>query len=77
MDSGVNLSFGQYGYKIVIGFINNWPRSPTDLDIIVVRKEGAKYMQKDFRVRRALLQALQWLKRTMFTIVMSQSTRVY
>ncbi len=64
------LPHGQYGYsghvlnlpQDVTSFINSLPRSPADLDIIVVRKEGATDTHKDFRVRRSVvLQALQWL----------------
>ncbi len=64
------LSYGQLGYK---GHIINWPqnvsafastlpRLPTKLDIITVRKQGAKNTHHDFRVRKlVVLHALQWL----------------
>ena len=67
-----HLPHGQYGYsghilnlpQDVTTFVNNLPRSPADLDVIVVRKEGAVQSHKDFRVRRsAVLNALQWLVR--------------
>ena len=36
--------------------------TPSELDIIVVRKKGAADSQRDFRVRRVvILRALQWL----------------
>ena len=66
------LPHGQYGYsghilnlpQDVTTFVNNLPCSPADLDVIVVRKEGAAESHKDFRVRRsAVLNALQWLVR--------------
>jgi len=38
------------------------PRLPTDLDIIIVRKENSVNTHRDFRVRRLkVLTALQWL----------------
>ena len=64
------LPHGQYGYSghvlnlphDVPGFINSLPRSPANLDVVVVRKEGAVDTHKDFRVRRSsVLQALRWL----------------
>ena len=64
------LPHGQYGYsghilnlpQDVTSFVNNLPRSPTDLDVIIVRREGAAESHKDFRVRRSVvLAALQWL----------------
>ncbi len=39
----------------VTGFINSLPRSPADLDIIVIRKEGATDTHEDFRVRRSVV----------------------
>ena len=43
----------------VTTFVNNLPHSPADLDVIVVRKEGAAESHKYFRVRRsAVLNAL-------------------
>jgi hypothetical protein len=64
------LPHGQYGYsghvlnlpQDVSSFVNSLPRSPTNLDVMIVRKEGAIDSHKDFRVRRSVvLQALQWL----------------
>ena len=64
------LPHGQYGYRghvinlpqDVASFANTLPRLPTELDIIVVRKEGSIQSHRDFRVRRSVvLQALQWL----------------
>ena len=43
----------------VASFANSLPRLPSELDIIVVRKEGAASTHRDFRVRRG--HALQWL----------------
>ena len=38
------------------------PRLPSELDVIIVRREGASNSHRDFRVRRAIvLCALQWL----------------
>ena len=38
------------------------PRLPSQLDVIVVRKEGANQSHRDFRVRRAVVRRpLQWL----------------
>ena len=65
-----HLPHGQYAYsghilnlpQDVNSFVKNLPRSPSDLDVIIVRKEGAAESHKDFRVRRSvLLNALQWL----------------
>ena len=54
------LPHGQYGYSGHV--INLLPRLPRDLDVIVVRKEGAAQSHRDFRVRRSVvLGALQWL----------------
>ena len=64
------LPHGQYGYsghvlnlpQDVASFTNNLPRSPSQLDVIIVRKEGATGSHKDFRVRRSVvLRALEWL----------------
>ena len=38
------------------------PRLPSDLDVIVVRKEGASQSRHDFHVRSRVLSALQWLR---------------
>ena len=65
-----HLPHGQYGYsghvlnlpQNVATFVNTLPRCPADLDVIIVRKEGATDSHKDFRVRRSVvLRALQWL----------------
>ncbi len=64
------LPHGQYGYsghilnlpQDVTTFINTLPRCTANLDVIIVRKEGAVDSHKDFRVRRSVvLMALQWL----------------
>ena len=65
-----HLPHGQYGYsghvlnlpQDIATFVNTLPRCPADLDVIIVRKEGATDSHKDFRVRRSVvLRALQWL----------------
>ena len=65
------LPHGQYGYsghvinlpQDVESFANTLPCLPSDLDVIVVRKEGANQSHSDFRVRRSrVLSALQWLQ---------------
>ena len=65
-----HLPHGQYGYsghvinlpQDVGSFANTLPRLPSELDVIVVRKEGANDSHRDFRVRRSVvLHALQWL----------------
>ena len=64
------LPHGQYGYsghvinlpQDVAAFANFLPRLPGEVDVIIVRKEGAADSHRDFRVRRAVvLGALQWL----------------
>ena len=64
------LPHGQYGYsghvvnlpQDVASFAQGLPRLPSDLDIVIVRKEGANETHCDFRVRRAVIhRALQWL----------------
>lgn len=46
----------------VANFANSLPRLPSELDVIVVRKEGAADSHHDYCVRRAIvLRALQWL----------------
>ena len=64
------LPHGQYGYsgnvinlpQDVACFVHSLPRLPSDVDVIVVRKEGAAQSHRDFRVRRSVvLGALQWL----------------
>ena len=65
-----HLPHGQYGYsedvinlpQDVDSFANTLPRLLSELDVIVVRKEGATESHHDFRVRRSVvLHALQWL----------------
>ena len=64
------LPQGQYGYsghvvnlpQDVASFVQGLPRLPSELDVIVVRKERANQSHRDFRVRRAVVhRALQWL----------------
>ena len=64
------LPQGQYGYsghvvnlpQDVASFVQSLPRLPSELDVIVVRKEGANQSHRDFRVGRAVVhRALQWL----------------
>ena len=64
------LPHGQYGYsghvinlpQDIASFATSFPRLPSELDVIVVRKEGATQSHRDFRVRRSIvLRALQWL----------------
>lgn len=70
MMSVYRLPHGQYGYsghiinlpQDVSTFVNSLPRLPTDLDIIIVRKQDSVNTHRDFRVRRLkVLTALQWL----------------
>ena len=43
-------------------FINNFPRHPNNLDIIIGRQEHSNHSHHDFRVRRSkVLNALNWL----------------
>ena len=64
------LPHGQYGYsghvinlpQDVASFATRLPRLPSELDVIVVKKEGAGQSHRDFRIRRSVVQcALQWL----------------
>ena len=64
------LPLGQYGYsghvinlpQDVASFVRSLPRMPSQLDVVIVRREGAAGSHKDFKVRRSrVLQALQWL----------------
>ena len=64
------LPQGQYGYtghvvnlpQDVASFTQILPRKPSDLDVIVVRREGANQTHRDLRVRRSVVhRALQWL----------------
>ena len=70
MMSVYRLPQGQYGYsghvinlpQDVASFAQSLPRLPSELDVIVVRKEVANQSHRDFRVRRAVvLRALKWL----------------
>ena len=65
------LPHGQYGYRgYVINlpqdlttFATSLPRLPSELDVLLMRKEGVENSHHDFRVRRSVvLRALQWLK---------------
>ena len=43
-------------------FSQSLPRLPSDLDVIIVRREGANQTHRDFRIRRGVVhRALQWL----------------
>ena len=63
------LPHGQYAYsghinlpQDVTTFANSLPQLPSELDVIVIRKEGVADSHHDFHVRRAVvLRALQWL----------------
>ena len=64
------LPHGQYAHsghvinlpQDVASFANSLPRLSTQLDVIIVRKEGTANSHRDFRVRRAVVFcALQWL----------------
>ena len=63
------LPLGQYGYsghvvnlpQDVLSFATSLPRLPSEIDVLVVRKEKDQVHQ-DFRVRRRVVQeALSWL----------------
>ena len=64
------LPHGQYSYsrhvtnlpQDVASFATSLPRLPSELDVVIVRKEGGVQSHRDFRVRRSVvLRALQWL----------------
>ncbi len=64
------LPHGQYGYRghilnvpqDVTSFANTLPRSPAELDVMIVRREGSANSHKDFRVRRSvIINSLRWL----------------
>ncbi len=64
------LPHGQYAYgghvinlpQDINTFVNSLPRSPSTLDVLIVRREGAAESHKDFNVRRSVvLCAPQWL----------------
>jgi len=56
------LPYGQYDYsghilnlpQDITSFVNSLPRSPTTLDVVIVRRQGTSNTHKDFRVQRAL-----------------------
>ena len=63
------LPLGQYGYtghvinlpQDVVSFANSLPRVPSELDVLVVRKDSEQ-SHRDFRVRKSVVQeALTWL----------------
>ncbi len=65
------LPHGQYGYRghiinlpqDISSFATSLPRLPLELDVVLVRREGANGSHKDFRVRRSkILGALEWLQ---------------
>ena len=65
-----HLPQDQYGYsghvinlpQDVASFSNSLPRLPSELDVIIVRKEGTDQSHRDFHVRRNVVhRALQWL----------------
>ena len=65
-----HLPHGQYGYsghvinlpQDIASFATSLPQLPSELDVIVVRKEGATQSHRDFCVIRSIvLRALQWL----------------
>ena len=62
------MSLGQYGYsghvinlpQDAASFVCSLPRMPSQLDVVVVRKEGVAGSHKDFKVRQShVLQALR------------------
>ena len=62
------LPHGQYWYsghvislpQDVASFASSLPRLPSELDVIVLRKEGASQSHRDFHVRRGVVhQVLQ------------------
>ena len=70
MMSIYRLPYGQYGYsghvinfpQDVLSFARTLPRLPSQLDVVVVRKQGVDQTHRDFRVRRtAVEQALRYL----------------
>ena len=69
------LPHGQYGYKghvinlpqDIRTFVSHLPRLPSQLDILLVRKEGSDNTHCDFRVRKlVVLRALKWLNQHKF-----------
>ena len=70
MMSIYRLPYGQYGYsghvinfpQDVLSFARTLPRLPSQLDVVVVRKQGVDQTHRDFRVRRTVVeQALRYL----------------
>ena len=64
------LPHGQYGYsghvinlpQDVLSFAATLPRLPSQVDIVVVRKDSGNQSHRDFHVRRSVMPcALQWL----------------
>ena len=64
------LPHGQYGYsghvinlpQDAVSFASSLPRLPSELDVVLVRKEGTNQSHKDFHVRRHVVHtALKWL----------------
>ena len=64
------LPYGQYGYsghvlnlpQDVSSTATSLPHLPSELDIVIVRREGSSGSHRDFRVRRSVVcSALQWL----------------
>ena len=79
------LPHGQYSYsghvinlpQDVASFATSLPRLPSELDVVVVRKEGGVQSHCDFRVRRSVvLHALQWLVANNSTIAVFTLTPV-
>ena len=75
MMSLYRLPLGQYGYsghvvnlpQDVSSFVTSLPRHPSDIDVILVCKEGALETHKDFRVCHSkILMALAWLKQNKY-----------
>ena len=65
-----HLPHGQYSYsghvinlpQDVASFATSLPRLPSELDVVVMRKEGGVQSHRDFCVRRSVVHlALQWL----------------
>lgn len=63
------LPLGQYGYtghvinlpQDVVSFAHSLPRQPSELNVLIVRKQQNQ-SHRDFQVRRAIVQdALKWL----------------
>lgn len=62
MDSTVTVDMLSTCPKDVASFATSLPRLPSELNVIVVRKEGGVQSHRDFYVRRSVvLRVLQWL----------------